>query len=74
MTKRTLADVARRAAATPPARADVPPSRRDRKVFPLYLTPEIWRRFKLAAVTRDVSMQALAIEALEEKLSRDEHG
>lgn len=74
MTKPTLLDVARRAAAPKPARADVPPSRRDRKVFPLYLTPEVWRRFKLAAVERETSMQAFAIEALEEKLSRDEHG
>ena len=70
MTKPTLADIARRAATPRPSRADVPPSRRDRKVFPLYLTPETWRRFKLAAVERDMSMQALAIEALEEKLSR----
>ncbi len=74
MTKRSLADGMRTAAAPQAVRADVPPSRRGRKTFPLYLDPELWKRCKLAALQRETSMQTWAIEALAEKLSRDEHG
>lgn len=67
--KPALADALRIAAQPKPAAAYVPPSRRGRKVFPLYLDLSLWRRFKLAALERDVSMQALAVEAIEKMLA-----
>ena len=42
-----------------------PPSRRGKAVFPLYLDPDLHRRFRIAAARRGVSMQAGALEALE---------
>ena len=52
------------------ARADVPPDRRETKTFPVHLDVELWRRFRRAAFEREISMHALIIEALEEKLAR----
>ena len=42
-----------------------PPSRRGKAVFPLYLDPDLHRRFRIEAARRGVSMQASALEALE---------
>ena len=66
----TLLGAIQTAAGTKAARADVPPSRRGSKTFPVHLDIELWRRFKLAAFKREMSMHALIIEALEDKLNR----
>ena len=42
-----------------------PPSRRGKAVFPLYLDPDLHRRFRIEAARRGVSMQASALEAIE---------
>lgn len=70
MTKRTLTEAMQNASSPGEARADVPPSRRGKRVFPVYLDDALWRRFKMAAIARDVSMQRLILEALEDKLAR----
>ena len=60
----SMADALSAAAEDPPA-PKTPPSRRGKAAFPVYLDPELHRRFRIEAARRGVSMQAAALDALE---------
>ena len=69
MTKTPSMAAALAAATTEDTSSKRPPSRRGKAVFPLYLDPDLHRRFRIEAARRGVSMQTGALEALEQWLS-----
>ena len=62
--KRTMADVMQGAAENPKARK-VPPSRRGKKAWVVYLEPRTLGRLKAAAAIHDQTLQSLGEEAVD---------